>query len=32
MEELAEAEMGCKSITSSLTWQEVFEDDYLLDY
>jgi Tfp pilus assembly pilus retraction ATPase PilT len=27
----AEAEMNCKSSISSLTWKEVFEDDYLLD-
>ncbi|WP_434683534.1 DUF29 domain-containing protein [Pseudanabaena minima] len=27
----AEAEMGCKSGISSITWEEVFEDEYLLD-
>lgn len=26
-----EAEMGCKSGVSSITWKEVFEDEYLLD-
>lgn len=25
----AEAEMNCKSSVSSLTWQEVFEDEYV---
>jgi Tfp pilus assembly pilus retraction ATPase PilT len=28
----AEAEMNCKSSISSLTWKEVFDDDYWLDY
>jgi Tfp pilus assembly pilus retraction ATPase PilT len=28
----AEAEMNCKLSISSLTWKEVFDDDYWLDY